>query len=79
MKQVSNILTFFCLIALLSHITFSSVSVVEGRNTLEHEAMSHVINQKTSPYVVHPQKVPCADCTWPCDPVVVGEGCICRC
>ncbi|KAG7630795.1 hypothetical protein ISN44_As03g010840 [Arabidopsis suecica] len=41
--------------------------------------MSHVINQKTSPYVVHPQKVPCADCTWPCDPVLVGEGCICRC
>ncbi|XP_020886581.1 uncharacterized protein LOC110229861 [Arabidopsis lyrata subsp. lyrata] len=30
-------------------------------------------------HVVNPQKVPCADCTWPCDPVVVGEGCICRC
>ncbi|CAL9220349.1 unnamed protein product [Arabidopsis halleri] len=54
--------------------------MVEGRNMLEHEAISHVINQKTSPYhVVNPQKVPCADCTWPCDPVVVGEGCICRC
>ncbi|CAH2054118.1 unnamed protein product [Thlaspi arvense] len=78
MNKVSNILTFFCLLSLLSHITFSSISVVEGRNTLQDdEAISHV---KPSLHVVQPQKAPCADCTWPCDPLVVeGGGCICRC
>lgn len=60
-------------------LTFSSIRLVEGRDMLHHEAISHVINQKISSHVVHPQKYPCADCTWPCDPVVVGEGCICRC
>ncbi|XP_024015268.1 uncharacterized protein LOC112088942 [Eutrema salsugineum] len=81
MKQVSNIFIFFCLVSLISHITISSISVVEGGNTLQdEEAISHVIDQKASVHdVEHPQKAPCADCTWPCDPVVVGEGCICRC
>ncbi|KAF8044464.1 hypothetical protein N665_10800s0001 [Sinapis alba] len=25
-------------------------------------------------HVSHPQKALCADCTWPCDHFVVGEG-----
>ncbi|CAN8269470.1 unnamed protein product [Cochlearia groenlandica] len=77
MKKASKTLTFFCFITFLAFITFSNLSMVNGREMLQQEAMSQ---QDTSLLnVVYPQKSPCSDCTWPCDPVVDGEYCICRC